>query len=488
MKFLKKKLELKPNFTLRLFLLSQVISAGFLQAGFGLGFPSPTLSQLREQSLLDDSTYQVFISLFVAGLALGNLISIPGAKFLGRKLVAIASSLSTSAGLLLITAATNPAFLLAGRVFHGLGAGLISSIIPVYLGEISPASSRGFLSGFQGLYEVLGALAVYVLGSFLSFRWLSVMGVAVSLVHTSLLMLAPLSPTWLYSRGLEQRARGVLQSLRYGDVLEECHSIGTALRAEADLEGSCTQCRLLLTGYRLRAVCVGVFLGVGFISTGTDIVTSYTSPLLEGAGGLNPNVPAIGVPALGVLGALLALLLVELCGRKRLLLLSAVLVTLSLLSLAGYFLADEMLLGCATWRHNDTSGTCRWLVLWPGVSLGVGRFGFQIGWGSVVYVITGEMFPIRIKELAAGALLVALNTHAIVILTAFPFVAAAIGNGYTFLALGCVNIATCVCIALFLPETRGLSADEIEEIFQENSLLCGVSRTDAYSVKQRECY
>ena len=436
MESLKKKVELKLklSFTIREFLLSQAVSMGVLQIGFGLGFPSPTLSHLRSLRLLDDSTYPFFISVFVVGLAFGNVLSIPASKYLGRKLVVMACSLSVSAGLLLITAATTPAFLLAGRLFHGIGAGLILSITPVYLGEISPPGARGFLSGFQGVYEVIGTLAVYIFGSFLSFRWLSVVGIALSLFQTSLLTLVPLSPTWLYSRGLEKRARRVLESIRDGDVLEECASIDRALQAGRDNKH---YCRMALTSYRLKATAVGVLLGIGFINTGTDIMLAYTSPLLGGTGGLDPDLVAIGVPLLGVVGAVSALLLVELCGRKPLLLSSAVLVTASLFSLASYFLVDQQ--DSATWRHNDTCGLCGWGALWPGISLGAGRFGFQIGWGSVVYIVAGEMFPVRTKELAVGLLQLVLNTHAITILTAFPFVAGAIGNGYTFLLLAGVH-------------------------------------------------
>ena len=480
----KRRLEQKLKFTFKLFLLSQILSVGLIQVGFGLGFPSPTLSQLRTLRLLDAPTYPVYISLFVAGMAIGNALSIPGSKYLGRKLVAMVSSVSITAGLLLIAAATNSAFLLAGRLFHGVGAGMVLAIIPVYLGEISPPGARGFLSGFEGVYDVSGALGVYILGSFLSFRWLSVAGIIVSLFHTSALLLVPPSPVWLYSRELERRGRGVLLSIRGGEVLAECSEISTALQTGRNSNTSLYgYCKLVLTCYRLKALSVGVLLAVGFINTGTDIMLAYTSPLLEGTGGLDPNIVAIGVPALGVIGGVLSLLLVEVCGRKPLLLSSGILVTMSLLSLAGFFLADEKVLGCATKRHNTTSGVCHWAVLWPGASIAVGRFGFQIGWGTVLYVIMGEIFPIRTKEVSAGVLQFALNTHAITVLTAFPYLAAAIGNGLTFLIMAGVNIVSCVCIVLFLPETKGLRTDEIEEIFQERSVLCGLSRTHSYTVQ-----
>ena len=156
--------------------LCQALSLGFLQLGFGIGFPSPTLKELLGLNLLDDYTFPIFTSAFVLGLALGVILSIPCSKYLGRKLSVTISSIIIMFGLLLIASAINPTYLIAGRLFHGIGAGLSCNVLIVYIAEISPPCTRGLLSSFEGIYDATGSLIVYVIGSLISFRWLAIVG------------------------------------------------------------------------------------------------------------------------------------------------------------------------------------------------------------------------------------------------------------------------------------------------------------------------
>ena len=174
-------MKLRTSF--KFFLFSQILGIGFLQQGFGIGFTSPTLSELLKLGLLDDTTYPIFTSLFVVGLALGSILSIPGSKYLGRKMVSILSSLPVTFGWLLIAVGTNFGYLLAGRFFHGIGAGMIATVIPVYLGEITPPAARGFWTGFGGVYDVTGTFIVYLVGVFVSFRWLYSGCCVISVAH-----------------------------------------------------------------------------------------------------------------------------------------------------------------------------------------------------------------------------------------------------------------------------------------------------------------
>ena len=468
------------KFTLKEFAYSQILCLGILQQDFGIGFPSPSLSELLKLGLLDETSYPIFTSLFVVGLALGPIISIPGSKYLGRKLVIILSSLPNALGLLLIAGASNSGYLFTGRLFHGIGAGMLVTVIPVYLGEITPPTGRGFLISFLGAYDILGLLLVYIFGIILSFRWLAIVGVVISLLQTFAMLIVPQSATWLYSRGLEKRAKCVLEGLRRNgeNVLEECTAIQTALDTKRVTTVSMFYyMKFILTKYRLKALAVGIILALGSTNTGIDIVYSYTSPLLEGSGGIDPNILAIVVPIFGVLGGILAIMLVEPFGRKPLLLTSAIIVTGSLVSLACYFLSDEYIFGCSVHEEDLSSVNeyvCNWLIIWPGISLVVFSCTIRIGWGSIVYIMMGEVFPIRLREFGPGILQCILNMHSIFVLTTFPYIAGVIGKGFTFLILVIANVITCIFIVLFLPETKSLKADEIEEIFQENTLLCGL--------------
>ena len=236
---------------------------------------------------------------------------------------------------------------------------------------------------------------------------------------------------------------------------------------------------------------MGILLAVAFINTGTDIIVPYTSTLLGESEVIDQNIFAISVPIFGIVSAFLVLLLVEPCRRKTLLFISSCWVTIFMIFLMGYFfLMDENVLNCTIMgggrdKTELNQRICKWIVLWPVVSLALLRLGFQLGWGSVLYIIMGEMLPIKIKEFGSGIIQLILNLHAISTLTLFPYISRFVGNGYTFLILVIFNIVSCIMILLFLPETRGLQADEIEEIFQENTLLCGLNRSsNSYSLEK----
>ena len=110
------------------------------------------------------------------------------------------------------------------------------------------------------------------------------------------MLIVPQSATWLYSRGLEKRAKCVLEGLRRNgkNVLEECTAIQAALDTKRDTTVSMFYyMKFILTKYRLKALAVGIILALGSTNTGIDIVYSYTSPLLEGSGGIDPNILAI---------------------------------------------------------------------------------------------------------------------------------------------------------------------------------------------------
>ena len=475
----------KIKFTAKTFILSQILCLGFLNLGFGLGYPSPTLRELLRLKLLDITTYPTFVSLYVVGIAVGNMLSIPASKYLGRKLTVILSSLFGALGWVLIAGGTGPEHLLVGRFLTGSAGGFGAPIIAIYIGEIAPVNARGFLSNFQGLYELLGTLLVYLFGIFLSFRWLAVVGLVLILVQVSLTLLHPYSPVWLYSRGLERMAKKVLISVRKEgeNVSQEILAIKSALQVNEKRLSIQHYVRVIFVKYRLKALFLGIFLALGFINTGVDIINSYTAPLLENSKVIDPNVIAICVPIFGLLSGILNLFLIEPFGRKPLMLVSTSVITLMMISLMGYFfLIDNLGVNCTNIESemNGTESTrdvCKWIIFWPALSLAVLKFGYQFGWGSVFYVLLGEMFPIRIKEFGSGFTLFVLNVHGVTVLTIFPYISEAIGNGFTFLILVILNFVACILIFLFLPETKGLQTDEIEEIFQESSILCGIKQS-----------
>ena len=105
---------------------------------------------------------------------------------------------------------------------------------------------------------------------------------------------------------------------------------------------------------------------------------------------------------------------------------------------------------------------CSWFTVWLVISLVCYSCTLRIGWGSIVHRMMGEVFHIRFVPRILQCIM---NVHAISLLTTFPYIASAIGDGCTFFILATANLIICLLILLFLPETKGLKEDEIEQIF-----------------------
>ena len=153
--------------------------------------------------------------------------------------------------------------------------------------------------------------------------------------------------------------------------MEECTAIQAALDTKRETTLSIFYyLRLILVKYRLKALVVAILLALTMINTGIDIAYSYTSPLLEGIEGIDPNIVALVVPIFSILGGVVAILLVEPCGRKSLLLTSAIVLTGSLVSLACYFFVEKYILDHLYLDSN-------WFILWPRISIAVYSFSNQ---------------------------------------------------------------------------------------------------------------
>ena len=210
------------------------VLGGFL-FGYDTGVVSGAEVFIKEDLNLSDGQVEVVVSITVLFAALGSLVSGPPMQKRGRKPVIMVAACFYAGGSATIAAAPGFGVLVLGRVLLGLGVGLSSMAIPVYVAEAAPPEIRGRLVSFYNLFIVLGQAAacgvnVWAAGALgVSARWRFSMGAAAA---PALLQLAgfcflPESPRWLAQRGDVAGARAVLKRLR--------GSSATDARVDADL-------------------------------------------------------------------------------------------------------------------------------------------------------------------------------------------------------------------------------------------------------------
>src|ERR1700736_4586858 len=123
---------------------------GGLLFGYDTGVISGAELFLKNDFALSTFALEVIVSGVLAGAATGALVGGRLADLFGRRRLLIMTAIIFAAGSILCAAGGSPGALIVGRIIVGLGIGLASSAVPVYISEVSPAEERGWqVSLFQ---------------------------------------------------------------------------------------------------------------------------------------------------------------------------------------------------------------------------------------------------------------------------------------------------------------------------------------------------
>jgi MFS family permease len=93
--------------------------------------------------VLSTPNESLIVSILSAGTFFGALLAAPMADYLGRRMGIIAACAVFCAGVAMQTATVEVPLFVVGRVFAGLGVGMVSCLVPMYQAECSPKWIRG---------------------------------------------------------------------------------------------------------------------------------------------------------------------------------------------------------------------------------------------------------------------------------------------------------------------------------------------------------
>lgn len=336
--------------------------------------------------------------------------------------------------------------------------------LQLYITEISPKNLRGLFGAMNQLAITVGVLLVQALGIGLSYAWLCVVGLAIMLLYVPLTsMTLRESPRWLISQGRNLQAGKVLAWLRGPNfnVNKEQMEIEAQLASEEKLTFS-EKMRALATRSAFHPLVLAMLLMFFQQFSGVNAVIFNGQQIIEQAGVSHAAIMAtVTIGIAQVVATLVGVILTDILGRKVLLITGGIIMCLSMAALSVYDLLKNK-----PYCHPPDDSKCI-DNLQPLAITAVMFYiiGFSIGWGALPWLMASELIPMRVRGTGVG------------IATGINWICAAIVLGFfgsyqnlvkpwgTFLTFGIICLLSIIFVAVFTPETKGKSLEEIEGYF-----------------------
>ena len=445
----------KPAARQFLYLAAIFAALGGLLFGYDTGVISGAELFFRKDFTLSTFALEVIVSGVLAGAAIGALAGGRLADLFGRRKLLIATAVIFGGGAILCAAASSPSMLVFGRIIVGLGIGLSSSTVPVYISEVAPADARGWQVSLFQLAITVGILLAYLVdyafAQVQGWRWMLGLALVPAAIFGSGMIFLPESPRWLLRRGRRENARMVLVRVRgTPDVTDELLQIERSL-AQAPESGRLSD---LLTPSVRSALIVGIGLAVFQQITGINTVIYYAPVIIQSAGISSASgaiLATAGIGLVNVLMTIVAMRLIDRKGRKPLLLvgIAGMVVTLGVLGLV--------------FRMSQHTSTLAWLAV---ISMMAYVASFAISLGPIFWLLISEIYPLKIRNSAEG-LAATFNWGSNLLITlTFLTLVERMGPSWTFWLYGLSAVAAWIFSYYFVPETKGRSLEEIEDFWR----------------------
>lgn len=434
--------------------------------GTSLGWTSPEIPLLKgfnENPLtepLTDAQESWVGALLPLAAAIGPFAAGLLADKIGRKKTLLLAGFPCFIAFAINCVANSVNYFYISRLLCGLSAGIIFTVLPMYIGEISDDDVRGSLGSFMQLFIVIGLLFSYALGPYLSVKVFNIILLLPPIFFLiTFFVFIPESPYYLILRNDVDAAEEALCQFRSKKkiaVQKELETYRMLVKEAQDNKAS------FFDIFKSRGLTMALFLSTSLIIfqqfSGINVVLFYAQTIFAATGvSLAPEICTIIIGIVQVIGSALTPLLVEKRGKRFLLLLSSVGMAISLGSLAGYFYVKDN-------QHSDVSALS-WL---PITSLILYIFTYCLGFGPLPWAVMGELFPGNIKTVASTVTASISWLFAFILTKYFNDVAVAIGKAASFGIFSIFCVIAAAFVAKFLPETSGKSLQEIQDI------LCGV--------------
>jgi SP family galactose:H+ symporter-like MFS transporter len=441
------------------YVICSVAALGGLLFGLDQGFIANSLETIQQHYHFGVQGGERYSSILATGGIVGALLAGLFARLLGRKRsLLFAGFIFTAASALSALLPPLPV-LSACRFALGFGVGVASFVVPLFLSETAPASIRGSMGTLFQLMITIGIFLISLTNVFIARAFvkpatsLPLMFLTITLFAALMFLggfMLPESPRWLMLKGRREDAVVVLRrTLNSQDEID--HEIEEIEQALHGPQGAGVA--IVMRGYFIKVLMVGVLLQVFQQLVGINMMIYY-SPTIFGYAGMKGLLAAMTVPTVNMLFTFPAIRLVEKWGRKKLLYVGAITMLVTMIAAGVTF----QMVGAVS--DPAMIGSTPKAVLLASVILYI--FGFAVSWGPVVWLVCSEIFPIEGREIGMTITTMVNWTFAgLVMANALSFMQAH-GNASIFYVFAGFCALAVLFVALFVPETKGITLEEME--------------------------
>ncbi|KAK1683990.1 hypothetical protein QYE76_044838 [Lolium multiflorum] len=458
--------------------LTGVAGIGGFLFGYDTGVISGALLYIRDDfpAVKDNLFLQETI---VSMALLGAMLGAAGGGWIndayGRKKSTLLADMMFAIGSLVMCAAGGPYVLILGRLFVGLGIGIASVTAPVYIAEAAPSEIRGGLVSTNVLMITGGQFFSYLVNLGFTevpgtWRWMLGVAAVPAVVQFVLMLFLPESPRWLYRKDEKAKAIAVLEQIYDSDRLDEEVEL-LASSSMHEFQSNCTGSYLdIFRSKELRlAFCAGAGLQAFQQFTGINTVMYY-SPTIVQMAGFTSNRSALLlsliIAAMNASGTIVGIYLIDRCGRRRLALTSLAGVVLSLVILALAFILQSSSSLCGSLFSGSCQGALGWFAV-GGLALYIAFF--SPGMGPVPWAVNSEIYPEEYRGMCGGMSATVNWVSNLIVAQTFLSIVGWVGTGPTFLIIAGIAVMAFIFVALYVPETKGMSFEQVDLLWKERA-------------------
>ncbi|XP_003746104.2 sugar transporter ERD6-like 6 [Galendromus occidentalis] len=404
-----------------------------------------------------------FHLLLPIGGIIGSLTNAVCNKSIGRNKTIMVGAFEALIAMILLLMAKQFESLWAlylGVVFMGAACGIVSHTAPTYLHEVSHYKTRGKIVSGHPAAVAVGLSLSLLIGSNVHLHVLTCLSVLPFVFSSLVLALSPASPLWLAEKNRPKEAIQFALTKLHGpsDFADRQLQLLTSRRA-----------MIFSNSVKTRSVHVPMAISMGLmvlqqLSGVSGVVAILYQYELSGR-----IIIAFCVTHTAM--SIVAVFLHDVVGRKTLLYVSSSIEFLGLIILG------------ATWGSVKLGflGAERFSAgLITGLSVFIG--GFSIGYGPVPWIMMNELSPSKAKTFTTTASTTTSWIFDTIVTETFSLLLKAAGGPVTFFVFSIFVVVSFVFVYLFVPETSGLTIEQLEKRFRDLYEKLFVSPSDSRDV------